>query len=51
MDKMLKFAVRKPWDNAKSIKDKGFDLVGLSSEKNPSLVRRLFSISESSVTE
>ena len=48
MDKMHKFAVRKPWENAKSIKDKGFGLVGLSSEKNPSLVRRLVSISQSS---
>ena len=48
MDKMHKFAVRKPWENAKSIKDQGFGLVGLSSEKDSSLVRRLVSISESS---
>ena len=51
MDKMLKFAVRKPRENAKSIKDKAFDLVRLSSAKNPSLVRRLLSILESSGTD
>ncbi len=38
MDQMLKFAVRRPGDNANSIKKKGYSLVGLSSRTNPSLV-------------
>lgn len=43
MDRMHDFAVRKPWENAESIKSKGFDLVGLSLKTNLTLVRRLFS--------
>lgn len=46
MEQMHSFAVRKPWENAESIKSKGFDLVGLSTRTNPTLVRLFFSTSK-----
>ena len=35
---MIDFAVRRPWENANSICDKGLKTVGLSSQSNPILV-------------
>jgi hypothetical protein len=37
-EQMMNFASRRPWANAKSIVERGFDTVGLSSSGNPVLV-------------
>ena len=38
---MIRFAVRKPWENAKSITEDGPSTVGLSPQTNANLVRLL----------
>ncbi|KAL7915394.1 Piwi domain-containing protein [Trichoderma velutinum] len=47
---MIKFAVRKPFDNATSIVSKGLKTAGLSSETNPLLVKFGIDISQNLIT-
>ncbi|KAK4075706.1 hypothetical protein Trihar35433_2266 [Trichoderma harzianum] len=47
---MIRFAVRKPFDNATSIVTKGLKIAGLSSETNPLLAQFGFDISQDLIT-